>query len=124
MTAAKGWLEVRKGNIDRALFLRLVDRFGLIVNRDEIPDSAAAAVPFDHCVVSFRLTQDGVTFWKDNVNHPSKFMVSPSMTVFLPNTQISVPYLTLLAAFAPDAAPVVPLTSRTQKIIGSLPLLR
>ena len=118
MTAAEGWLHTRKGSIDRTLFRRLVDRFGLTVHPLEILESPATAIPFDQCVVFFRLAQDGVTFWKDSDNH--LFMVSPAMQVSLPNTKSSVPYLTLLATFAPDNVPVVPLTPGTQRIIGVL----
>jgi hypothetical protein len=122
---AAGWLQVQNGSIDRTFFRRLVENFALEVTSPEILNSSMPSIPFDNCVVSFRLTKDGATFWKDESNPPNLFMLcesrSPVMHVYLPNIKRPISYPAFLAAFAPDAAPIIPLTPGTQKIISTLP---
>ena len=122
---AEGWLEVRSGSLDRTLFHRLAERFDLRV--DPEGSLEGTAVPFDRCVVVFRLDKDGATFWKNNDDGTNRFMVRearptvPPMSVYLPNTRSPIPYPMILAALVPDTAPIIPLTSGTQKIISVLP---
>jgi len=127
--SANGWLEVRQGNMDRVLFNRLVEGFTLKVEPEGVLESMTTPmVPFDQCVVSFRLGGDGALFWNDNSVPPNLFMVrkplSPDisgMSVFLPAAKNPIPYPKVLAAFAPDGAPSIPVTAETQKILTVLP---
>jgi len=50
-----------------------------------------------------------------------KATAASPMDVYLPRTKSSIPYPAILAAFAPDTAPIVPLTPGSRKIIGILP---
>ena len=121
---AEGWLQVLNGSMDRVLFYRLVDRFALTVGPSGTLESLPSTVPFDLCVISFRLEKDGAVFWNDNPGgKPNLFMRNPHppMEVILPSARAPSSYPEILAAFAPDAAPIVPLTPGTQRIIGVLP---
>ena len=122
---AHGWLDVQNGSLDSALFRRFVERFALRVEPPGTLELAAATVPFDQCVVMFRLSPEGATFWNDNPGKsPNLFMVRnhPSpMDVYLPSVKSSITYPTILTAFVSDTAPIVPLTPETQKIILTLP---
>ncbi len=121
---ARGWINVLQGTVDRVLFHRLIERFSLRIEPESLLESPLPTVPFDQCAVSFRLEKDGAAFWKENPPDPNLFMkcTSREMRVYLPQASQPTSYHAILAAFAPDAAPIVPLTSATQKIIGVLPM--
>ena len=126
---ATGWLEVCQGKMDQFLFHRLIKEFALRVEPEGILETMTAPmVPFDQCVVTFRLSGDGAMFWNDNSVPPNLFMVRkslspdiPGMSVFLPAEKNSISYPKVLAAFAPDGAPSIPVSAETQKILTVLP---
>jgi len=124
---AKGWLHAKDGTIERALFHRLVDRFALQVQPPEILDSVLDAVPYDACNINFQMTSEGIIFWSSQTKNVfmtrmgDGFNSQPMYAYFTQNNMQPVSYHSLLSLFAPDAAPIVPLTPGIQRIVSFLP---
>ncbi len=119
---ASGWMEVVAGNIEQTLMRRLVDRFGVSVQ--PASELESPTIPFSQCVVFFQLEKDGARFWVNNSD--SLLMVRGEfpkyeMKVGIPPRIGQISYHEMLSAFAPDVAPVVPLTTGTRKILSVLP---
>lgn len=125
--AAEGWLRVQNGSVDRALFLRLVERFALQVNPSGLLDVGLETYPFDDCMINFRLQSDGVVFWSGDdrnvfMTRNGDGMKKHSMAVYFSQRNTKpISYHSILSIFAPDSAPVVPLTPGIQKLVSMIP---
>ncbi|MDR3234341.1 MAG: hypothetical protein LBT46_11885 [Planctomycetaceae bacterium] len=124
---AEGCVKIASGSLDAALFNRIVDNFRLTVAPSTIVESLQQSIPFTACAVHFRLQPDGAVFWADELWRDA-FMYTEDksemiMTVYMPagNKRQAVSYQAVLSIFAPDAAPVVPLTPGLQKIFSVIP---
>ncbi|MDR3181636.1 MAG: hypothetical protein LBT89_01745 [Planctomycetaceae bacterium] len=125
---AEGSVKIASGSLDTALFHRIVDNFRLTVVPSTIVESPRQPIPFTGCVVHFRLQPDGAVFWTDEL-WKNAFMYTENskgeivMTAYMPagNKRQAVSYQAVLSIFAPDAAPVVPLTPGLQKIYSVIP---
>ena len=134
---AEGHLQVTNGAVEMPLFARCVGNFQLtVITRDRfgersgcILDSTMLTIPFDRCAVHFRLHPGGIDFWADqrweNLLMYRRHDNSPhaAMTVYLPPHRRTVTYHEVMSLFAPDNAPVVPLTQGMRAIVPHLPIL-
>ena len=126
---AEGSLLVQNGAVETALFRRCVGNFQLTVEPRDILDSPRQMIPFSACAIHFYLRPDGIDFWADLRWHDA-FMYQEAqvggldeMVVRFPNTRRTVTYHELMSLFAPDNAPVVPLTPGTKPILSVIPTL-
>jgi hypothetical protein len=126
---AEGCFQIVDGSIEKALFQRIIERFHLIVQPSDILDSPRGMIPFTACAVHFRLQPDGVIFRPDELWHNALMHQVPDtsglgkMTVYFPdeNRQL-ISFHTFFSIFAPDTAPVVPLTPGLKNLFFVLPL--
>jgi hypothetical protein len=125
---AEGCLQIVDGSMETTLFHRFVDRFHLTVEPSDILESPRQAVPFTACAVHFRLQPDGAVFcpderWKDALMYQKADDSGlGQMAVYFPkDNRQPVSYHTIFSIFAPDTAPVVPLTSGLKKLFSILP---
>jgi hypothetical protein len=111
-----------------ALFRRCADRFQLNVEPRSALDSSMQMVPFSACAIHFLLQPTGIDFWADTkwgdmfmcyqVDSRSPFVLK----VYFPSNRRPVTYHELMAIFAPDRAPTVPLTYGLQPILPHIPI--
>ncbi|MDR0870737.1 MAG: hypothetical protein LBN39_08090 [Planctomycetaceae bacterium] len=129
--AAEGCTQIAGGSIDKTLFHRLLDQFRLAVNPPEVADTLSDVVPFDGCAVHFKLRNNGIEFRGDKLWENGKLLMyregdnlrTQPMYILLPQEKSPpVPYYAVLSLFAPDNAPVFPLTPGLKKIIGAVPV--
>ncbi|MDR0704176.1 MAG: hypothetical protein LBF88_04235, partial [Planctomycetaceae bacterium] len=126
---AEGCFQLVDGSIDKTLFQRFIERFRLTVQPSDILDSPRVMIPFTACAVHFRLQPDGVIFRPDELWHNALMHTVPDasglgrMTVSFPdeNRQL-ISYHSLFSIFAPDTAPVVPLTPGLKNLFFVLPI--
>lgn len=124
---AQGWIWVRGGSLERSLFHRLVDRFALQVNPEGLVDAPLEDYPFDDCMINFRLQADGIVFWSGDsrnvfMTRNGDGMKKHSMAVFFTQRNMQpISYHSILSLFAPDSAPIVPLTPGIQKLVSIIP---
>ena len=122
----EGSLYVENGRVEQALFYRCIDRFQLEVRPSEILDSPPPMIPFTACAVYFRLQPGEIDFWADQ-RWGSAFMVyqlnehTNVFTIYFPPHRRSVRFPELLSIFAPDNAPVVPVTPAMQSLMPLIP---
>lgn len=122
---AEGWLRVQNGSVDRSLFNQLIGRFDLQVQPPNIPDTAD--IPFDECVINFRMQPDGIVFWSNSdqnvfmLRKGDGFTTQPMYVYFNQKNMKPISYHSILSIFAPDSAPVVPLTPGIQKLVSMIP---
>jgi len=128
-TFAKGCLKVQNGAIEKVLFHRCVDNFQLTVKPESMLDLPQRMIPFTACIIHFRLQPEGVDFWADTLWLNDAFMYQKidvnkpeEWVAFLPPHRRTVTYHELMSIFAPDGAPVVPLTSGTQSLLQCIPI--
>ena|GEM_PF-2142037 len=125
---AEGSMAVIDGAVEKALFHRWVDRFDLTVEPESILEAPMPLIPFSACAIYFRLQPDGIDFWADQrwrnaIMHYQENDLSPSVyTVFLPQNRRPVSYNEVMSIFAPDSAPMVPLTSGMQSLLPHIPV--
>jgi hypothetical protein len=131
MFAAEGCTQIVDGTVDTMLFTRIIDRFGLTTNLPDVSDPSETHVAFDGCAVHFKLQPDGIVFWGDKQWEDGKLLMyrkgdilrTQPMYVLSPHEQNPpVSYHSILSLFAPDDAPVVPLTPGLQRLVGSIPV--
>ena len=130
-TYAIGRLRVQNGAVEKALFHRCVDNFQLTVKPEEALDLSTRMIPFTGCSIHFCLRPNGVDFWADQ-EWGTAFMyqvgdtmgAESKMLVSFPSQQRQRPvtYHELMSIFAPDGAPVVPLTPELQSIVPYIPM--
>ncbi|MDR1925795.1 MAG: hypothetical protein LBQ66_15625 [Planctomycetaceae bacterium] len=130
MLSADGWMEVIDGAIERNFFHRLVQQFALTVTPASLLDSPRSEYPFGSCIFNYQLRRDGAIFWPsvseniDNVlmiNLGDGVQTQPMMVAMPKNNRQPVSYHTILSVFAPDNAPIVPLTSLSKFFVPLLP---
>ncbi|MDR2644032.1 MAG: hypothetical protein LBC74_14725, partial [Planctomycetaceae bacterium] len=128
---ANGWIEVVDGVIERGLFHRMVKQFALTVIPASLLDSPRSEYPFTRCIFNYRLQHDGVIFWversAEEAGNMFMFNVGDGvqtlpMAVSLPNSDGKlVSYHNVLSIFAPDTAPIVPLTPLSKYFVPLIP---
>ncbi|MDR1485348.1 MAG: hypothetical protein LBT09_11060 [Planctomycetaceae bacterium] len=128
---ANGWIEVVDGVIERGLFHRLVKQFALTVKPESLLDAPRAEYPFTRCILNYKLQNDGIIFWaeRSNENIDNIFMFNVGdgvqtlpMAVSLPNGGGKlVSYHNVLSVFAPDSAPIIPLTPFSKYFVPLIP---
>jgi hypothetical protein len=126
---AEGCFQIVDGSIEKTLFQRFIERFRLTVQPSDILDSPREMIPFTACAVHFRLQPDGAVFRPDELWHNALMHTIPDaaelgkMAVYFPdeNRQL-ISYHTLFSIFAPDTAPVVPLTPGLKNLFFVLPI--
>lgn len=126
---AEGCFQIVDGSIEKTLFQRFIERFNLIVQPSDILESPRSMIPFTACAVHFRLQPDGVIFRPDELWHNALMHQVPEasglgkMTVYFPDeNRRLVSFHDLFSIFAPDTAPVVPLTSGLKNLFFVLPI--
>jgi hypothetical protein len=126
---AKGSFQIVNGTIETALFQRFIERFNLTVKPADIPESPRRTIPFTACAIHFRLQPDGAVFLPDELWHNAIMHQVPDadgqgkMTVYFPDeNRQPVSYHTIFSIFAPDTAPVVPLTPGLKNLFFVLPI--
>jgi hypothetical protein len=129
--AAEGCTKIADGTIEKTLFHRLIDHFRLTVSPSDILDTQVGVIPFNGCAVHFKMQQDGIVFWGDKLWENGKLLMfnegdglrTKPMYILLPTEKSPViSYHAVLSVFAPDSAPVMPLTPGLQKIVGAIPV--
>ncbi len=130
---ADGAFMLVDGFIDKTLFNRFVRQFDLTVQPGELIESPQKTVPFEECVLQFRLAPDGLAFWPEE-SWGDVFMYrngdgfrTENMTVRFPGTVSAssrrpISYHALLSVLAPDTAPVVPLTPSLKQLYSVIPV--
>jgi hypothetical protein len=126
---AEGCFQIVDGSVDKILFQRFIERFNLIVQPLDILDSPRRMIPFTACAIHFRLQPDGIVFRPDELWRNALMHQVPDdsglgkMTVYFPNeNRPLVSFPTLFSIFAPDTAPVVPLTPGLKNLFFVLPM--
>ena len=125
---AKGCLQVLNGAVAQPLFHHCVDKFNLTIDQPRLLESPDPMIPFSACVIHFHLQPDGIDFWADQrwrhaIMHYQEDPLSASVyTVFLPPNRRLVSYPELMSIFAPDNAPMIPLTLGTQSLLPHIPV--
>jgi hypothetical protein len=126
---AEGCFQIVDGSIEKTLFQRFIERFRLTVQPSDILDSPRGMIPFTACAVHFRLQPDGAIFRPDELWHNALMHTVPDaaglgkMAVYFPNENRQlISYHTLFSIFAPDTAPVVPLTPGLKNLFFVLPI--
>lgn len=132
MFSAAGCTKITAGTLDKTLFFRLADHFRLNVNPPGASDATEQNVAFDGCAIHFKLQQDGIVFWGDEQWENGKLLMyrngdalrtQPMHVLLSDEKRQPVPYYSVLSLFAPDDAPVVPLTPGLQRLVGSIPVI-
>jgi hypothetical protein len=125
----EGHLLVQHGAVETALFHSCIGRFQLGIEPDSILlDLSLPMIPFTECAIHFRLRPDGIDFWADQRwGNTLMFQAlnadgSGGMRLSLPETRRIVTYHELMSIFAPDNAPVVPLTPGLQAVLPYIPI--
>ncbi|MDR2169861.1 MAG: hypothetical protein LBP59_06950 [Planctomycetaceae bacterium] len=128
---ADGWVEIVEGVIERGLFHRIVKNFALTVMPESILDSPRMEYPFTQCVFNYKIDHNGVIFWKERLSDEAGnvFMFKTGDGVQTQPMAVSLPdgngklvsYHNVLSIFAPDSAPIVPLTPLSKFLIPLLP---
>jgi hypothetical protein len=128
---ANGWIEVVDGVIERGLFHRLVGQFSLTVLPQSLLDSPRMEYPFTRCIFNYRLCHEGIIFWVERTSEiaGNVFMSNEGdgvqtqpMAVSLPNGDGKlVSYHSVLSIFAPDSAPIIPLTPFSKYFVPLIP---
>ncbi|MDR3199034.1 MAG: hypothetical protein LBU34_14300 [Planctomycetaceae bacterium] len=126
---AEGCFQIVDGSIEKTLFQRIIERFNLIVKPSDISESPRTMIPFTACAVHFRLQPEGVVFRPDELWQNALMHQVPDasglgkMTVYFPDeNRRLVSFHTLFSIFAPDTAPVVPLTPGLKNLFFLLPM--
>jgi len=124
--SAEGSLHVQNGAIETALFHRCVDNFDLTVRPADILDAPLRMIPFTECAILFHLQPQGIDFREDQ-RWFNTFMYYKEgdhvvLTVHFPEHRQTVTYHEFMSIFAPDSAPVVPLTSGLKEILPLVPI--
>jgi hypothetical protein len=129
MFTAEGCFQIVDGSIEKILFQRMIERFNLIVKPSDILESPRRMIPFTACAVHFRLQPDGVVFRPDDLWQNALMHQIPDasglgkMTVYFPDENRKlISFHTLFSIFAPDTAPVVPLTPGLKNLFFLLPI--
>jgi hypothetical protein len=123
-----GSLRVQNGAIERTLLHRCIDHFDLTVQPDDILDLPGKLIPFSESVVLFHLQPGGIDFWADHewgnalmIQAPETVGAFPKMVLRFPPNRRAVTPFELMSIFAPDGAPVVPLTHGSQVLMPYMP---
>jgi hypothetical protein len=126
---AEGCFQIVDGSIEKTLFQRMTERFNLIVKPSDILESPRSMIPFTACAVHFRLQPDGVVFrpddlWQNALMHqvPDASGLGKMTVYFHDENRQLVSFHTLFSIFAPDTAPVVPLTPGLKNLFFLLPI--
>ena len=124
---AEGSLHVLNGAVEHALFHRCVGNFQLTVHPAEILDLPIPMIPFTASSIHFRLHHGGIDFWADQMWRDCIMYFDGSSSihqffVFLPPHRRTVTYHEVMSLFAPDNAPVVPLTPVNQILLQHIPI--
>ena len=131
----EGRLQAKEGAVEKALFLRCIDNFGLRcvdnaglpVQPESMRDPTKRMVPFTACVVWFSLTPDGIVFnadewWLDAIMHQKINDKLSEWIIRLPSHRRTVTYRELMSVFVSDSAPTVPLTSGLKPLLQHVPI--
>jgi len=126
---AEGSLYVQNGAIERALLHRCIDYFDLTIQPGDILDSQTRMIPFTGSAILFHLQPQGIDFkpdekWQNFLMYKDAdtFGSPPTMTVSFPLNRRIVTHYELMSIFAPDGAPVVPVTPASQSLVPYLPM--
>ena len=124
---AEGALRVSNGAVEHALFHRCVGNFQLTVDPAGILDLPVPMIPFTASSIHFRLHHGGIDFWADQlwrdcIMHFEGSNSIHQFFVFLPPHRRTVTYHEVMSLFAPDNAPVVPLTPANQTLLQHIPI--
>ena len=131
-TYVAGCIQVVNGAIEQALLHRCVDNFDLTIKPAHILEKPMSMIPFSACVIYFRLRPEGIDFWADQKwedlfmyyqeGGPIPTTTADTITVHLPPQRRTVTYHEFMSIFAPDNAPVVPLTRGMQSLVPHIPI--
>jgi hypothetical protein len=126
---AEGCFQIVDGSIEKTLFQRFIERFRLTVQPSDIAESPRETIPFTACAVHFRLQPDGVFFrpdelWRNALMHtiPDNTGLGKMAVYFPEESRQLISYHSLFSIFAPDTAPVVPLTPGLKNLFFVLPI--